>query len=502
MSTVLEQKALCALRQYSLFSQGDRIAVGVSGGADSVALLRFLAALRPQFGWDLVVCHIHHGLRGAEADRDECFVRALADQLGLPCAVSRIDAAALALRDHISVEEAGRTARYAFFAQTAGEGGRIATAHTLDDSIETVLMNLVRGTGLRGLCGIPRIRGNIVRPLLDCTRAEVEDYLGALGQPYCTDSTNLTDDYTRNRIRHDILPRLCELNPNFPGAMARMLPRLAAQQALTDCLAAQSAQQLQAPGRGRSPGRPGGPAGAPGDPAGVPPHAPLPLPPPPPPGPPRPRASGGGPGRGFSALPEPVCDRLLLRLLEQNRLPVSAAAVERMTETLRTGGKLDLAARSWFFVAQGDLAAVIYAPPGGIPPVPVPLPQEETSVILPFSPQKSLKLTLCNKIVANTSEKFNISLLKYAIDCDRIKGYSFMRTRRPGDTFIIGKKQLSLGEAWAAAGIPALLRPALMVLADEQGVLWAEGIGSSSRAAVTENTKQYVIIECQEEKTP
>ena len=459
MSTVLEQKALCALRQYSLFSQGDRIAVGVSGGADSVALLRFLAALRPQFGWDLVVCHIHHGLRGAEADRDECFVRALAEQLGLPCAVSRIDAAALALRDHISVEEAGRMARYAFFAQTAGEGGRIATAHTLDDSIETVLMNLVRGTGLRGLCGVPRIRGNIVRPLLDCTRAEVEDYLGALGQPYCTDSTNLTDDYTRNRIRHDILPRLCALNPNFPGAMARMLPRLAAQQALTDCLAAQSAQQLQA-------------------------------------------ACGGLSRQGLSALPEPVCDRLLLRLLEQNRLPVSAAAVERMTETLRTGGKLDLAARSWFFIAQGDLAAVIYAPPGGIPPVPVPLPQEETPVILPFSPQKSLKLTLCNKIVANTSEKFNISLLKYAIDCDRIKGYSFMRTRRPGDTFIIGKKQLSLGEAWAAAGIPALLRPALMVLADEQGVLWAEGIGSSSRAAVTENTKQYVIIECQEEKTP
>lgn len=459
MSTVLEQKALCALRQYSLFSQGDRIAVGVSGGADSVALLRFLAALRPQFGWDLVVCHIHHGLRGAEADRDECFVRALAEQLGLPCAVSRIDAAALALRDHISVEEAGRMARYAFFAQTAGEGGRIATAHTLDDSIETVLMNLVRGTGLRGLCGIPRIRGNIVRPLLDCTRAEVEDYLGALGQPYCTDSTNLTDDYTRNRIRHDILPRLCELNPNFPGAMARMLPRLAAQQALTDCLAAQSAQQLHA-------------------------------------------ACGGLSRQGLSALPEPVCDRLLLRLLEQNRLPVSAAAVERMTETLRTGGKLDLAARSWFFVAQGDLAAVIYAPPGGIPPVPVPLPQEETPAILPFSPQKSLKLTLCNKIVANTSEKFNISLLKYAIDCDRIKGYSFMRTRRPGDTFIVGKKQLSLGEAWAAAGIPALLRPALVVLADEQGVLWAEGIGSSSRAAVTENTKQYVIIECQEEKTP
>ena len=245
MSTPLEQKALLALRQYSLFTQGDRIAVGVSGGADSVALLRFLAVLREEYRWELIVCHIHHGLRGAEADRDEQFVRELAGQLGLPYTVRHIDAAALALENHLSVEEAGRNARYAFFAETAGEGGRIATAHTLDDTIETVLMNLIRGTGLHGLCGIPRIRGNIVRPLLDVTRAEVEEYLALLGQPYCTDSTNLSDDYTRNRIRHDILPRLCELNPNFTGAMARMLPQLAAQWALTEQLAESAAQQLQ-----------------------------------------------------------------------------------------------------------------------------------------------------------------------------------------------------------------------------------------------------------------
>ena len=258
----MEHKVRRTIEEYHMLSPGDRVIAAVSGGADSVCLLALLCAWREPRGISIRALHVHHGLRGAEADRDECFVRALAEQLGLPCAVSRIDAAALALRDHISVEEAGRTARYAFFAQTAGEGGRIATAHTLDDSIETVLMNLVRGTGLRGLCGIPRIRGNIVRPLLDCTRAEVEDYLGALGQPYCTDSTNLTDDYTRNRIRHDILPRLCALNPNFPGAMARMLPRLAAQQALTDCLAAQSAQQLHAACGGLSRGGGGGGGGA------------------------------------------------------------------------------------------------------------------------------------------------------------------------------------------------------------------------------------------------
>ena len=170
MSTLLEQKAYSALRQYSLFGQGGRIAVGVSGGADSVALLRFLAGVSGQFGWQLTVCHVHHGLRGAEADRDEQFVRRLAEALGLPCAVHRIDAAALALESHTSVEEAGRAARYAFFAETAGEEGYIATAHTLDDSIETVLMSWIfRGRNGNIIKGAPyALRpgggGHVLRP--------------------------------------------------------------------------------------------------------------------------------------------------------------------------------------------------------------------------------------------------------------------------------------------------------------------------------------------------
>lgn len=459
MSTPLEQKALLALRQYSLFTQGDRIAVGVSGGADSVALLRFLAVLREEYRWELIVCHIHHGLRGAEADRDEQFVRELAGQLGLPYAVRHIDAAALALENHLSVEEAGRDARYAFFAETAGEGGRIATAHTLDDTIETVLMNLIRGTGLHGLCGIPRIRGNIVRPLLDVTRAEVEEYLALLGQPYCTDSTNLSDDYTRNRVRHDILPRLRELNPNFTGSMARMLPQLAAQWALTEQLADSAAQQLQG-------------------------------------------ACGALHRQGLLALPEPVCDRLLLRLLEQRRLPVSTAVLQRMKAALQNGGRLDLAGRAWYFAVQDDYAALLYQPAGGLPPVAVPPLSPKNAVILPFSPLKRIKLTLCNKIVAKQYEKFNISLLKNAVDCDKIIGNSVLRTRAAGDRFSSGKKLLSFGEAWAAAGIPPMLRPTLALLADEKGILWAEGLGSAARAAVTEKTEQFVIIECQEDKTP
>ena len=123
MSTPLEQKALLALRQYSLFTQGDRIAVGVSGGADSVALLRFLAVLREEYRWELIVCHIHHGLRGAEADRDEQFVRELAGQLGLPYTVRHIDAAALALENHLSVEEAAATPVMLSLPKRQGRGG-------------------------------------------------------------------------------------------------------------------------------------------------------------------------------------------------------------------------------------------------------------------------------------------------------------------------------------------------------------------------------------------
>ena len=175
-----------------------------------------------------------------------------------------------------------------------------------------------------------------------------------------------------------------------------------------------------------------------------------------------------------------------------------------MKETLRSGGKLDIAERAWYLIAEGSWAFLSYQPPGGIPPVLVPFPLPQKVVILPFGRQKRIKLTLCNKIVAKQSEKFNISLLKNAVDCDKIIGNSVLRTRRPGDRIRTAKtgKPLPLGEAWAAAGIPASLRPALAVLADDNGVLWAEGLSSDSRAAVTEKTGQYVIIECQEEKTP
>ena len=157
----MESKILAWCREQALFPSGAHVVCAVSGGADSVAMLHALCALRAELGITVSAAHFNHRLRGAESDRDEAFVRTLCQTLGVSLSVSGADVAAHAARTGESVEEAARELRYAFFAQL---DGLIATAHTADDNLETVLLNLTRGTSLRGLCGIPPKREHIVRP--------------------------------------------------------------------------------------------------------------------------------------------------------------------------------------------------------------------------------------------------------------------------------------------------------------------------------------------------
>jgi tRNA(Ile)-lysidine synthase len=186
----------------------------VSGGPDSVALLWVVVAL----GGEPVVLHVDHGLRGEESRADAEFVRDLCRRSNVRCEVRRIR-----LEDRSNLQERARDERYRLAAEVAdGMGlGVIATGHTADDVAETVLMNLARGTGLRGLAGIPPIRGKIQRPLIGCTRREILDYLREIDQPYRTDPTNLRGKYARNRVRLEILPVLEELYPAAAGNIAR-----------------------------------------------------------------------------------------------------------------------------------------------------------------------------------------------------------------------------------------------------------------------------------------
>ncbi|MGA2847358.1 MAG: tRNA lysidine(34) synthetase TilS [Terracidiphilus sp.] len=218
----------------SLLRPGLRLAVGVSGGADSVALLRALAERSGATGLVLHAAHLHHGLRGPEADRDLEFCRALTVELGLPFHEVRVDTIAEARanaetgKPAESTEEAARRLRYGWFRQlmASGEVDAVATAHTLDDQAETVLGKFLRGAWTEGLSGIhPQVsfpEGRIIRPLLSATRAEVEAYLKSLGQEWREDSTNLDTAYTRNRIRHELLPLLQGWNPRLREHLAQM----------------------------------------------------------------------------------------------------------------------------------------------------------------------------------------------------------------------------------------------------------------------------------------
>ena len=228
----MQKQTVIYMKQNHMTRPGDGVLVGLSGGADSVGLLLVLWKLRETFQISLRALHVHHGLRGAEADRDAAFSRMLCERLEIPFYEFRIDAAKEALDRKCSVEEAGRLARYRLYEETAlawekemypdltsENAGRkeaaaarvhIATAHHADDNAETVLFNLFRGSGLTGLSGIAPVRGRIIRPLLWAQRSEIQAWLLQQGQDWVEDSTNRESEYSRNWLRNELLPAVEE----------------------------------------------------------------------------------------------------------------------------------------------------------------------------------------------------------------------------------------------------------------------------------------------------
>ena len=201
---------------HELFVYGGKYIVALSGGADSVSLLLVLKHLEHELGISIEAAHCNFHLRGAESVRDEVFCKQLCERLSVPLHLIHFDTQAYADLHRVSIEMAARDLRYGYFENLRRdiEAQDICVAHHRDDSVETVLLNLVRGTGLRGLRGIQPRNGNIIRPLLSLSREDIVQYLGALGESYVTDSTNLHNDMKRNKIRLDVMPLLRELNPS------------------------------------------------------------------------------------------------------------------------------------------------------------------------------------------------------------------------------------------------------------------------------------------------
>ena len=249
----MNRNILDFIRKEGLLSPGDHVICALSGGKDSMALLHVLLELKEELQITLSAAHVNHNLRGEESLRDENFVKSHGEALGVPLHFHSADVSGYAQTHKMGLEEAARAVRYEFLLSISPDA-KIATAHTAEDNLETMLLHLIRGCGLHGLSGIPPMRGNVIRPLLLTDRQEIENYLEENHIPHVEDSTNGTDFFQRNRIRHHVLPLLLSENPNLPHAASALCLELGKEDDYLSNLAEKELRSLLEQGRLHVPG--------------------------------------------------------------------------------------------------------------------------------------------------------------------------------------------------------------------------------------------------------
>ncbi len=430
----MEGLVLKAIERFSLLGDNRNITVALSGGADSMALLYLLLNLKDRLNISVTAAHLNHMIRGDEAERDQCFVENQCKKLGVKLFCEKADIPKIAEENKISTELAARQVRYEFLNRIAN--GLIATAHTASDNLETVLLNMTRGTALNGLCGIPPKRDNIIRPLILCTRAQVEEYCKANKIPFVTDSTNLTDNYTRNKIRHNVIPVLKEINPSLEDAVLRMSGSVKEDSEYLENKAFQYIiNNTTANSR-------------------------LVL-------------------KEFEFLDISLKKRILRKFIETKNSNISLEAVHinNALEIALNGGRTSLPQNCFAVSINGEFA-----------------------VINEKSDNNSVKFNVtfeeCEAEFSEKTQKINNLLLNNAIDCDKMVGRLEIRTRKKGDSIRLLNRGCtkSLNKIFNENKIPCELRDKIPVIADSQGVVWVYSVGIAQRCAITHKTKRYVKI--------
>ena len=444
--------------------QGKRVVVGFSGGADSVSLLYRLLELREVLEIKVEAVHLNHCLRGEESLRDENFVREFCRQNQVPLQVKRIEVAKLAAENGLSVETCGREERYRLFEEIAGDDGVIVTAHTLSDDMETVIFHMIRGTALNGLCGIPAVRGNVVRPLLQCTREDVEDYCQRKGLSFVTDSSNFSTDYLRNKIRAEIIPKFFEINPAADRSFTRMKAALQRDGRYLDEIVCGLWKQMQKEGF-------------------------LSLEP-------------------IAGQPEAIVYRVAVKVLEQYGFSLEYQNVEKVAGLLQArDGRQELGRNVYLRVKEHRL--FLEEPVSEIPffqwetelldggeTNQFTVAYDEVSKGVQVARKRTLHLQVLSRKDAAHFEKIYKNLLIFALDYDTIIGKLVFRQKLSGDRLKTVKSNgtKTVKKFFNEKKVPIVLRRRALVVCDDAGILAVEFLGVSERAAVTEDTKRVLLI--------
>lgn len=445
MPMSLVDKTTSFVEKNGLFSAPCRVVVGVSGGADSMALLHVLMQWKTPL--QIFAVHVHHGFRGESADSDERLVRDFCDKHHVPLTVFHSDVAAYASENRMTFEEAGRHIRYARFEevrQTAGADW-VLTAHTADDQVETILMHLVRGCGVDGLTGIPPMRGRIRRPFLCCTRADIERYCEEYSVPYVVDETNADVTYTRNYVRHRVLPTLREMNPAVGEALLRLSHHATEDCAYFDGLVDKMLSRAQC-------------------------------------------------GTGYRAdaivsQPSALRRRILRRMMRDSGVgTIEAAHIKAAEDVLARGvGSVSLP-DGYVFSVEQCVGSVWKQDEACLPSI--------LSVKAPCTVAIGGQIYSVYEGMADSQNVHNL-LFKSTMDYDKIVGELHFRCRRVGDYLHptgrgVGKSIKKLMNEWH---IPAHIRDSYPLLCDDAGVVLVPGFACDERVRVTDTTKHYLVCE-------
>ncbi|MGN1043708.1 MAG: tRNA lysidine(34) synthetase TilS [Acutalibacteraceae bacterium] len=441
-------KIFGTINKFDMISDQREVVVGFSGGADSTALLHFLYYYASDQGKNFKVSavHVNHNLRGSEAVRDENFTINFCKNHNIELIVKQADIKKISSEKKIGLEEAGRLARYEIFENIAqSKKAKIATAHTLSDRCETMIMNLIRGSSLKGLCSIPPIRGNIIRPLIELTREEIELYCKNENLEFINDSSNFEKDYTRNKIRLDIIPYIKSINPSFEKSVGRSLDILASEEDYMENIASKELSLIKSP--------------------------------------------NGYAVEKIKNLDFAIKRRVISKILKQNmcesfeqkHINLIVKMIDSNLKGMSLPNNIEVYQKNGYmnFFSKN-----------------LSLNNDWEYKIKNFNILTEIKTNIIIKVLPFCKYEKSSTDKGYIVDWDKIPSDSVIRNRRPRDRFFLPKRKVtkSLKKLFNELKLPESIRKNISMVASENEVIWIDGIGVSGKYLPDRDTKNIAII--------